>query len=54
MNNNNNNNNNKPNISTFVDRDILLVSPVKSYGNTKLLKKDVFQDNRSISFSIQH
>jgi hypothetical protein len=28
--NNNNNNNNKSNISTFVDRDILLVSPVKS------------------------
>jgi group I intron endonuclease len=43
---NNNNNNNKSNISTFVDKDILLVSPVKSYSNAKLLKKDVFQDNK--------
>jgi uncharacterized protein YbcV (DUF1398 family) len=48
-NNNNNNNNNYINMSTFLDRDVRLVSPVKSYGNTKLLKKDVFQDNKQQS-----
>jgi uncharacterized protein YbcV (DUF1398 family) len=45
----NSNNNNNINVSTFLDRDVKLVSPVKSYGNAKLLKKDVYKDNKEQS-----
>lgn len=43
------NNNNNINIPTFFDKDVRLVSPVKSYDNAKLLKKNVFQDNKEQS-----
>lgn len=43
------NNNLISNISSLATTDIILVSPVKSYGNAELLKDEILKDNKDQS-----